>query len=77
MKRAPKRGDIVRMSFDPAMGTEQRGVRPALVISADAFNKLGMAMVCLVTQGGDYARGAAMGSVACQHGDGYARSRAV
>ena len=57
MKRAPKRGDIVRMSFDPAMGTEQRGVRPALVISADAFNKLGMAMVCPVTQGGDYARG--------------------
>ncbi|OGT02495.1 MAG: hypothetical protein A2143_09430, partial [Gallionellales bacterium RBG_16_57_15] len=23
----------------------------------DAFNKLGMAMVCPVTQGGDYARG--------------------
>ncbi|HEX7455814.1 MAG TPA: type II toxin-antitoxin system ChpB family toxin [Gallionella sp.] len=57
MRGAPKRGDIVRLCFDPALGTEQRGMRPALVISADAFNKLGMAMLCPITQGGDYARG--------------------
>lgn len=57
MRGAPKRGDIVRLGFDPSLGTEQRGTRPALVISADAFNKLGMAMVCPITQGGDYSRG--------------------
>ncbi len=57
MKSAIKRGDIIRLCFDPALGTEQKGMRPALVISADAFNKLGMAMVCPITQGGDYSRG--------------------
>lgn len=57
MKRAPKRGDIVRISLDPTMGSEQRGTRPVLVISANAFNVLGMAMVCPITQGGDFSRG--------------------
>jgi mRNA interferase ChpB len=57
MKRAPKRGDIVRISLDPTLGTEQRGTRPALVVSANAFNALGMAMICPITQGGDFSRG--------------------
>lgn len=57
MRGAPKRGDIVRLDFDPSLGNEQRGTRPALVVSADAFNKLGMALVCPITQGGNYARG--------------------
>lgn len=55
MKCAPKRGDIVRISLDPTLGTER--TRPALVVSANAFNALGMAMICPITQGGDFSRG--------------------
>lgn len=35
------RGDIVMASLDPTVGNEQRGYRPALVLSSKAFNKLG------------------------------------
>lgn len=46
----PKKGDFVVLSFDPQSGHEQRGWRPALVISNTLFNKrTGMAMVCPVT----------------------------
>jgi mRNA interferase MazF len=33
-----RRGSIWRVDFDPTRGHEQGGVRPALVLSADAFN---------------------------------------
>jgi mRNA interferase MazF len=34
-----RRGDIVRVRFDPVEGSEQGGERPALVISADYVNQ--------------------------------------
>ena len=34
----PSRGDIWSISFDPPLGREQAGIRPALVISVDKFN---------------------------------------
>lgn len=34
-----RRGDIVRVRFDPIEGSEQGGERPALVISADYVNE--------------------------------------
>ena len=34
----PDRGDIIYISFNPTKGHEQRGKRPALVISPVAFN---------------------------------------
>jgi|SRR5271155_5789716 len=34
----PRRGDIWRVNFDPTIGHEQAGARPALVISVDKFN---------------------------------------
>ena len=34
----PKRGDIWRVDFDPARGSEQGGTRPAVVIQNDAGN---------------------------------------
>lgn len=34
----PKRGDLVFMNFNPQSGHEQKGHRPALVISHDDFN---------------------------------------
>lgn len=58
MKRlAFDRGDIVRVSLDPAVGHEQQGdFRPCLVISPIEFNKLGTALVAPITQGGNFAR---------------------
>ena len=46
----PRKGDFVSLSFDPQSGHEQKGRRPALVISNDLFNKhTGLAIVCPVT----------------------------
>lgn len=56
MVKVVDRGDIVHLSFDPALGREQRGTRPALVLSLKAFNQLGDALVAPISQGGDFAR---------------------
>lgn len=46
----PRQGDLVSLNFDPQAGHEQKGCRPALVISKDAFNKAtGMAICCPIT----------------------------
>lgn len=46
----PQKGDFVTLTFDPQSGHEQKGRRPALVISNDLFNKhTGMAIVCPLT----------------------------
>ncbi|MEK6299589.1 MAG: type II toxin-antitoxin system PemK/MazF family toxin [Acidobacteriota bacterium] len=46
----PKKGDFITLSFDPQTGHEQKGRRPALVVSNDLFNKhTGLAIVCPVT----------------------------
>lgn len=47
----PDRGDIVHLQFDPASGVEMRGPHFALVISAQSFNRRGLAMVCPISQG--------------------------
>lgn len=45
----PKKGDFVLLTFDPQAGHEQRGRRPALVVSNTLFNRhTGLAMVCLI-----------------------------
>lgn len=49
----PDRGDIVFLEFDPQAGHEQRGHRPALVLSPKAYNgKAGLALMCPVTSAG-------------------------
>ncbi|WP_151949044.1 type II toxin-antitoxin system PemK/MazF family toxin [Aliarcobacter butzleri] len=46
----PKKGDLVILSFDPSSGHEQKGRRPALIISNEVFNKaLGLAIACPIT----------------------------
>ncbi|MCI0492227.1 MAG: type II toxin-antitoxin system PemK/MazF family toxin [Planctomycetes bacterium] len=46
----PKQGDFVVLSFDPQSGHEQKGRRPALVVSNTLFNKhTGLAIVCPIT----------------------------
>ena len=44
------------MPLDPVAGREQKGHRPALVLTPRDFNKLGDVLVAPITQGGDYAR---------------------
>jgi mRNA interferase MazF len=46
----PDRGDIVWLNFNPQVGHEQAGMRPALVISAQAYNKRsGLMLACPIT----------------------------
>ena len=46
----PKKGDFIILTFDPQAGREQRGRRPALVVSNTLFNRhTGLAMVCPIT----------------------------
>ncbi len=46
----PRKGDLVALIFDPQSGHEQRGRRPALVVSNDLFNKhTGLCIACPVT----------------------------
>jgi len=46
----PKEGDIIALTFDPQSGHEQKGRRPAFVVSKGLFNRrTGMAIVCPVT----------------------------
>jgi mRNA interferase MazF len=46
----PAKGDLIAVTFDPQSGHEQKGRRPALVISNDLFNQqTGMAIVCPIT----------------------------
>ena len=46
----PNRGDIIWITFDPRKGREQRGRRPALVLSVRMYNqRSGLALVCPVT----------------------------
>lgn len=42
----PESGDVVRLQFDPQVGHEQAGHRPALVISPAAYNGKSGLMVC-------------------------------
>lgn len=46
----PQKGDFVILTFDPQSGHEQKGRRPALVVSNTLFNQhTGLAMVCPIT----------------------------
>lgn len=46
----PSKGDFIALTFDPQSGREQKGRRPALVVSNNLFNKhTGLAIVCPIT----------------------------
>jgi mRNA-degrading endonuclease toxin of MazEF toxin-antitoxin module len=52
-----KRGEIYLVSLDPSFGHEQKGIRPVLVVSPDAFNELTRAPIVVpITTGGAFAR---------------------
>ena len=52
----PSRGEIWFVNLNPTAGGEQQGTRPVLVVSAKEFNRLGLCVVCPVTQGGQQSR---------------------
>ena len=46
----PERGDIVWLDFNPQSGHEQKGKRPAVVVSPKAYNeKTGLGLFCPIT----------------------------
>jgi mRNA interferase MazF len=46
----PKKGDFITVTFDPQSGHEQKGRRPALVVSNTLFNQqTGLVIVCPLT----------------------------
>jgi mRNA interferase MazF len=46
----PAAGDLVWLTFDPRAGHEQRGRRPALILSPRAYNaKARLAIACPIT----------------------------
>ncbi|MDO8518195.1 MAG: type II toxin-antitoxin system PemK/MazF family toxin [bacterium] len=48
--RIPVRGDIITLSLDPTRGHEQRGMRPAVVVSEKEFNRVcGLALIVPIT----------------------------
>ncbi|MGH8583672.1 MAG: type II toxin-antitoxin system PemK/MazF family toxin [Gammaproteobacteria bacterium] len=46
----PRKGDFIALTFDSQSGHEQRGRRPALVVSNDLFNRhTGLCIACPIT----------------------------
>ena len=46
----PQKGDIVWIDFNPQLGSEQAGKRPALVLSPSIYNaKTGLCLVVPIT----------------------------
>ncbi len=52
-----KRGEIWMVGLDPTQGHEQKGHRPVLIVSPEAFNRVTKVPVVLpITSGGNFAR---------------------
>ena len=52
-----KRGEIWLVSLDPTSGHEQKGRRPVLIVSREAFNRVTKLPVTVaITSGGRFAR---------------------
>ncbi|MCA9865852.1 MAG: endoribonuclease MazF [Anaerolineales bacterium] len=50
MDYTPQRGDIVWLNFNPQVGREQAGRRPAVVLSPGLYNgKVGLLLACPIT----------------------------
>lgn len=71
-----KQGDIIRSNFNPQQGFEQRGIRPAIIVSNNFFNQLSsLAIVCPISNTSSTfplnvnldGRTKTKGSILCQH----------
>ena len=55
VKYIPSQGDIIYLDFNPIKGHEQKGKRPAIVISNNVFNEnTKMSIVCPITSNEKY-----------------------
>ncbi len=54
--RIPSRGQVWFVNLNPTVGQEQQGARAVLVVSETTFNRLGLTVVCPITQGGQQSR---------------------
>ena len=51
MALIPAQGDVVWIDFDPQVGHEQSGRRPALILSLKSYNqRAGLAVLCPITR---------------------------
>ena len=48
-KKYPLKGDYIWVSFDPSEGHEQKGRRPAIVVSSNHLNKAGLVWALPIT----------------------------
>ncbi|WP_067725877.1 type II toxin-antitoxin system PemK/MazF family toxin [Oceanobacillus damuensis] len=71
-----RQGDIIYIDFNPQKGSEQRGRRPAIIVSNDFFNQLSsLALVCPISNvSSDFPLNVKLdhktettGSILCQH----------
>jgi mRNA interferase MazF len=71
-----RQGDIIQLDFNPQKGFEQKGKRPAIVVSNNFFNKLSsLAIVCPISNVSSNFplnvnlndRTKTTGSILCQH----------
>lgn len=54
-----RRGDIYLVSLDPAIGHEQQGARPVLIVTPERFNsQMRLPVIVPITSGGAFARNA-------------------
>ncbi|WP_251451617.1 type II toxin-antitoxin system PemK/MazF family toxin [Parasutterella muris] len=57
MNKVLQQGDIIRIGFDPSMGQEQQGVRPAFVVSVRQVNALSnRVIVAAISNGAAFNR---------------------
>ena len=57
MKKVLQQGDIIRIAFDPSLGQEQQGVRPALIVSVQPVNALSnRVIVAAISNGAGFNR---------------------
>lgn len=75
-KYIPKQKDIIFIDLDPTLGHEQKGYRPAIVLSNDVFNiNTKMIIVCPITSNEKYfpthhilnSTKIVHGSILCEH----------
>jgi mRNA interferase MazF len=46
VSKFPKYGDIISVAFDPSVGSEQKGLRPAVVLSSTKYNQVSGFAIC-------------------------------
>lgn len=47
MKKIPTKGDVISINFDPSLGHEQKGFRPALVLTNKIYTEKSDLIICL------------------------------